>query len=308
MNYKLITLRELVGEYLVKASENRNDIYVLDSDLAKSTTTDKFEVKYQKNFIETGIAEQNAMSIACGIASEGMIPFVVNFAIFLSGTSWTQLRQICYANQNVKLIATHPGMDGGFDGATHHALEDIALMRAIPNLTVLTPSSPQELAQCIDLAINTYGPFYIRCSRDSVINFEHELTPTIGKALVYEDEGDDFAIIYEGSSALISKTAFDQLNEKGLKGKLINIFSVKPLDKAKIIEIAKSVKKIITVENHTYIGGIGSAVSEVLSSLPEHAPVHMVATQDTFTESGPSSVLKQKYGVSVDKILEYAKS
>ena len=146
------SLRELVGGVLVEAGREHKDIYVIDSDLAKSTTTNQFEEVFPERFVETGIAEQNAMSIAAGIATEGRIPFYVNFAIFVSGTCWTQLRQICYANLNVKLIATHPGMDGGYDGATHHANEDLALMRVLPNLKILAPSNPDELKAAVRIA------------------------------------------------------------------------------------------------------------------------------------------------------------
>ena len=184
MSYDTITLRELVGGVLVEAGKENKDIYVIDSDLAKSTTTNQFEEVFPERFVETGIAEQNAMSIAAGIATEGRIPFYVNFAIFVSGTCWTQLRQICYANLNVKLIATHPGMDGGYDGATHHANEDLALMRVLPNLKILAPSNPDELKAAVQIAIAHQGPVYIRCVRDAVPNLPAKETVQMGKAVV----------------------------------------------------------------------------------------------------------------------------
>ena len=154
MEYKLTTIREIIGDVLCEQGRKNPDIYVIDSDLAKSTTTNKFQNEFPNRFVETGIAEQNAVSIATGIADEGKIPFYVNFAIFVSGTAWTQVRQACYANANVKFIATHPGMDGDYDGASHHANEDIALMRVLPNMKVLVPSNHDEFKKCVQLAID----------------------------------------------------------------------------------------------------------------------------------------------------------
>ena len=305
MSYNTITLRELVGDYLVELGKNDDRIYVIDSDLAKSTTTNKFEEAYPTRFVETGIAEQNAMSIATGIAAEGKIPFYVNFAIFASGTCWTQLRQACYANANVKVIATHPGMDGGFDGATHHANEDIALMRVLPNLHVLVPSNPKEFKEAIKIAVEIEGPVYIRCSRDVVPNIEYPSASVLGKAQIVADEGNDFAIIFEGSSANLAQKSFSQATEKGYKGKLINLFSLKPVDTELVIDVAQKVKKIVTIENHSVLGGVGSIVNETLSEISNTAPIYKVGIQDTFTESGPSDELKDKYGLNVESVLKH---
>lgn len=305
MTYTTITLRELVGDVLNELSENRDDIYVIDSDLAKSTTTNKFEAKHPDRFIETGIAEQNAMSIAAGIAQEGKVAFYVNFAIFVSGTAWTQLRQICYAKSNVKLIATHPGMDGGFDGATHHANEDLALMRVLPNLKVLVPSNPDELRAAVKLAMEYDGPVYIRCVRDNVPNVSSTGNLEFGKSVVVEDNGNDFALIYEGSATELAFNAFEEAKNRGLKGKLINAFSIKPFDTELVLSVAKSVDKIVTLENHSVIGGLGSLVSETVSVLDKHAKVYRVGVNDVFTESGPSKLLKEKYGLNVENVLSY---
>lgn len=303
MSYDTITLRQLIGDTLNEIAETNHDIYVIDSDLAKSTTTNKFQDKHPDHFVETGIAEQNAMSIAAGIANEGKIPFYVNFAMFVSGTAWTQLRQICYAKSNVKLIATHPGMDGGYDGATHHANEDIALMRVLPNLKVLVPSNPKELKEAIMLAINTQGPVYIRCARDVVPNVELPIESNFGHSKVVKDMGNDFAIIYEGSSALLAYESFDRAEELGYKGKLVNAFSIKPFDAELIKDISKEVRKIITIENHSIVGGLGSLVSETLCEETVHAPIYRVGVNDTFTESGPSKLVKEKYGLTVENVI-----
>lgn len=304
MSYDTITLRELVGGVLVEAGRENNGIYVIDSDLAKSTTTNQFEEVFPERFVETGIAEQNAMSVAAGIASEGKIPFYVNFAIFVSGTCWTQLRQICYANLNVKMIATHPGMDGGYDGATHHADEDLALMRALPNLKVLVPSNPDELREAVKIAVDHQGPVYIRCVRDSVPKLPAKEQVQLGKAVVVEDDGDEFALIYEGSAADLAFKSFAACREKGKKGKLVNIFSVKPVDSELIRRIAMTVEKIVTVENHSVIGGLGGLIAETVCDMPGHAPVLRLGVEDVFTESGPSGLVKEKYGLTVAHVLE----
>ncbi len=304
MSYDTITLRELVGGVLVEAGRKNEGIYVIDSDLAKSTTTNQFEEVFPERFVETGIAEQNAMSIAAGIATEGRIPFYVNFAIFVSGTCWTQLRQICYANLNVKMIATHPGMDGGYDGATHHANEDLALMRALPNLKILVPSNPDELKEAVEIAVRHQGPVYIRCVRDSVPKLPAKEKAQMGRAMVVEDEGDEFALIYEGSAADLAFKSFAACREAGRKGKLINIFSVKPADSELIRRVAGTVGRIVTIENHSVIGGLGGLVAETVCDMPNHAPVLRVGVEDVFTESGPSGLVKEKYGLTVEHVLK----
>jgi transketolase len=304
MNYEMIELRKKIGDILCEMGEANHKIYVLDSDLAKSTTSIKFKEKFPDRFIETGIAETSAMSIATGIASEGQIPFYVNFATFISGTAWTQLRQAAYANANVKMIATHPGMDNGPDGASHHANEDIALVRAIPNVKLLIPSNVKELRQAIEIAINYNGPVYIRCARDVVPDVELNQDVKIGKAIVVDDQGDDFAIVYEGTATTVAYKGYEKLKEKGYKGKLINIFSVKPIDIELVNKLASTVEVIVTVENHSIIGGLGGAISEILAQNPQHAKLRMVGVQDMFTESGKAVDIKTKYGITAENIIE----
>lgn len=304
MEYNKITLRELVGAILVEAGTENPDIFVIDSDLAKSTTTNKFQDAFPERFFESGIAEQNAMSIAAGMATEDKIPFYVNFAMFVSGTCWTQLRQICYANLNVKLIATHPGMDGSYDGATHHANEDLALMRVLPNLRVLSPANPDELRQAVKLALAYKGPVYIRCARDEVPNLPAKEQVRMGKAVVMEDLGNDFAFIYEGSVSDLAIRSFEACKEKGMKGKLVNIFSIKPADRDCIRRIAGQVKKLVTIENHTVLGGLGGLVAETICDMPAHAPLKRVGVEDVFTESGPLKAVKEKYGLTVENVLK----
>ena len=230
MEYKEVCLRDKIGEFLCEFAENDNRIYVIDSDLAKSTKTLIFKDKYPNRFIQAGIAEASAVSIAEGLAAEGQIPFYVNFATFVTGTAWTQVRQSAYANSNVKLIGTYVGMDNGPDGASHHANEDIALMRMIPNIKIVVPSNIKELKQAIKIAIQCDGPVYIRATRDVVPDVELEQDAETGKSIIVEDNGNDFALIYEGTTAKLAYESFEKLKEKGYNGKLVNIFSIKPID------------------------------------------------------------------------------
>lgn len=303
MNYEMIELRKKIGEILCEYGEEDSRIYVLDSDLAKSTTSIKFKEKFPERFIETGIAETSAMSIATGIALEGQIPFYVNFATFISGTTWTQLRQAAYSNANVKMIATHPGMDNGPDGASHHANEDIAIVRTIPNVKILIPSNIRELREAVKIAIKCNGPVYIRCARDVVPNVELNKDVKVGKSVIVKDNGDDFAIIYEGTATAIAYEGFEKLTNKGYKGKLINIFSIKPIDSKIIEEVANNVKVIATVENHSVIGGLGGSIAEIIAQKPQHAILKMVGVKDVFTESGNALDVKNKYGITSENIV-----
>lgn len=308
MNNEMICLRDKIGEVLCEFASKDERIYVLDSDLANSLKILQFQEKYPKRFVEAGIAEASAMSIASGIASEGQIPFYVNFAIFVTGTAWTQLRQVAYANLNVKMIGTYVGMDNGPDGASHHANEDIALVRTIPNVKVLIPSNVKELREAIKIAIEHQGPVYIRVTRDVVPDVEFEEESKLGKSKIVEDLGNDFALIYEGTSAAIAYKSFEALKEKGYKGKLINIFSVKPIDEEFINNLASNVKGIVTVENHSILGGIGSRIAEILAQRTNHAPIAYVGVEDVFTESGNSTKVKEKYGLNVENIVSKVES
>ena len=227
----------------------------------------------------------------------------MNFATFVTGTAWTQVRQSAYSNLNVKMIGTYVGMDNGPDGASHHANEDIALMRMIPNIKILVPSNIKELKQSIKMAIEYDGPVYIRATRDVVPDVELEQDAQIGKSIIVEDQGNDFALIYEGTATGVSYKAFEVLKEKGYHGKLINIFSIKPIDIGLINNLASTVKGIVTVENHSVIGGLGGAIAEILAQKSEHAKLAYVGVEDVFTESGKATDVKEKYGLNVENIV-----
>ena len=304
MEYKEVCLRDKIGEFLCEFAENDSRIYVIDSDLAKSTKTLIFKDQYPNRFIQAGIAEASAISIADGLAAEGQIPFYVNFATFVTGTAWTQVRQSAYANSNVKLIGTYVGMDNGPDGASHHANEDIALMRMIPNMKVLVPSNVKELKQAIKIAIDYDGPVYIRATRDTVPDVELEQNAEVGKSIIIEDNGDDFALIYEGTTASLAYKSFQALKEKGYNGKLINIFSIKPIDENLINNLASAVKGIVTLENHSILGGLGGAIAEVIAKKSIHAPIEYGGVEDVFTESGKAADVKAKYGLNMENIIK----
>ena len=304
MEYREICLRDKIGEFLCEFAEKENRIYVIDSDLAKSTKILNFKEKYPNRFIEAGISEASAVSIADGISAEGGIPFYVNFATFVTGTAWTQVRQLTYSNSNVKLIGTYVGMDNGPDGASHHANEDIALMRIIPNMKILVPSNVKELWQAIKIAIEYNGPVYIRVTRDVVPDIDSGYNVEIGKSVIIEDNGNDFALIYEGTTASLAYKSFELLKEKGYNGKLINIFSIKPIDIDLINRLAMTTKGIVTLENHSILGGLGGAIAEQIAQKSTHAPIGYVGVEDVFTESGKAVDVKAKYGLNVNNIVK----
>lgn len=303
MLYETLSLRDYVGKTLNALFIPR--MYVLDGDLSGATRSDQFQKEHPQNFIECGISETSAVSIATGLAMEGMIPFYVNFALFCTGIAWSQVRMACYANANIKLLSTHPGMDNGPDGASHHANEDIALMRALPNMRILVPQSPEELKAAVADALAVEGPCYIRVSRDVVPVLPEISAPaqSFGGAKMIRSEGDDFAIVYEGTAMLASVRGFDALKEQGLYGRLIQVQTLKPFPGNEILQLCQGVSRIVTVENHTIIGGLGGAMAETLASSEQHAPLARVGVPDVFTQSGPTSIIKARYGLSQEHII-----
>lgn len=299
-----ICLRDKIGEFLCEFAREDKRIYVIDSDLAKSTKTIEFQKEFPERFVETGIAEASAMSIATGLAAEGQIPFYVNFAIFVAGTAWTQLRQAAYANANIKMIGTYAGMDNGKDGASHHANEDIAIVRSIPNVKILDPSNVKEMKEALKIAIDYDGPVYIRVARDKVPDVQFDQNSKIGKAKLIKSEGNDFALIYEGTTTSLAYKSFEILKEKGYKGMLLNIFSIKPIDSELINEVASTVKGIVTLENHSILGGLGGCIAEIIAQKSIHAPISYVGVEDVFTESGKATDVKSKYGLNIENIVK----
>jgi transketolase len=296
--------KDILGATLIDLAKENDKIVVLSSDVSISVNVECFHEAFPERFFEMGIAEQSTMSVSGGLAAESFIPVYVALAIFSAEMTFAQMRQVCNANRNVKIIGTHPGVDDGQDGSGHHATEDLAITRALPRMTVLTPGDENEVAAALKAAIAMNGPVYIRAARDPVpILHEKGIEFPIGKLEVLRDGGDEFAIVYEGCCQGESLEAYEKLTAMGRKGKLVAIRTLKPLDEEGLLRIARVVGRIITVENHSVIGGLFSAVAEMTARYALPIPVKSVAFADRFLESAPPYELKQKYGVSADAVI-----
>ena len=290
--------RDKIGHALLALKAKGYPVVVIDSDLASSTRTDQFQQAWPEAFFEMGIAEGSAMSFATGQALEGTIPFYVNFAMFVTGTAWTQLRQACYARANIKLVGSHPGMDDGPDGASHHALEDLALTRVLPGITILTPADAEEIEDAFEQAVNIDGPVYIRVAREPMPVRDKSRVPRVNEIAAVEDSGNDFAILYEGTVMEQATSGYQQLLAEGKNGKLIHVAMLKPFNRRAFFELVSGCPRIATIENHTVNGGLGGQVEEVIEEEGHSAQLIRLGSQDTFTESGNSRQLKEKYGIS----------
>ena len=303
-----IATREAYGKALVKLSNLNENVVVLDADLSKSTKTADFKAVSPERFINMGIAEANMMGVAAGLSTCGKIPFASTFAMFAAGRAFEQIRNsICYPKLNVKVCATHAGLTVGEDGATHQSIEDISLMRSIPNMTVINPADAVETEAAI-LAVAEYnGPCYVRLGRlpVSVINDEKNYKFEIGKGVTLA-QGDDITIVATGMMVELALEAKDELAKDGINARIINIHTIKPIDKELLIKAAKETGAIVTAEEHSVIGGLGSAVAEVVT---EECPVQVlkVGIKDTFGESGKPNELLKAYGLTMQAIVEQAK-
>ena len=299
--------REAYGETLKELGAQIPEIVVLDADLSASTKTAVFAKAFPDRFFDTGIAEGNMMSVAAGLAASGKIPFASTFAVFGAGRAYEQIRNsICYPNLNVKVAVTHAGLTVGEDGATHQMLEDIALMRALPNMTVVVPADAAETAQVIRWAASYQGPVYIRMGRakvEDVISPDAEFVP--GKSTTLAD-GSDVTIMACGIMTQQALQAAKMLAEKGISARVINMSSIKPIDEAAIVKAAEETGAIVTCEEHTVMGGLGSAVAEVVvRQCP--VPMAMVGTEDVFGQSGKASEVLKVYGLTPEHIALEAK-
>ncbi len=296
------SIRNVFGETLAKLGESNKDIVVLDSDLACSTQTQIFAKKFPERFFDTGIAEQDMVATAAGLAAGGKIPFAATFAIFATGRTYDQIRNsICYPKLNVKIIGTHGGVTVGEDGASHQALEDVALMRSIPNMMVVVPSDCKECEEVIKFAAEYQGPMYIRLARTNLIDIfddNYKFTPYTASVL---REGKDFTVISNGETLAEVLIAAEILKENGIELEVISMPVVKPFDANTVIKSAQKTGFVVTVENHSVINGLGSAVCEVLSEkLPTH--VHRIGVNDKFGQSGKWTELMDLYGLTAEKI------
>ena len=298
------SVRSAYGKTLVELGKENKDIVVLDADLSCSTQTQIFAKEFPERFFNVGIAEQDLMTTAAGLACTGKIPFVSTFAVFASGRAWEQIRNtICYSNLNVKIAATHGGITVGEDGASHQALEDIALMRAIPNMTVIVPADEAETIAAIKYAAELKSPVYVRISRSNLPDvFDGSHKFNFKKADVMQ-EGQDITLITNGETLIETLDCAKMLKEKGISAEVINMPVVKPLDKETVINSAKKTNKVVTIENHSIIGGLGSAITEVLS---EEYPtkVTRIGTNDEFGQSGTAKELVDFYGLTAEKLTE----
>ncbi|MFU0824125.1 transketolase family protein [Clostridium sp.] len=303
-----IATREAYGKALAKLGETNPNVVVLDADLSKSTKTADFKKVFPERHINMGIAEGNMMAVAAGLATCGKIPFASTFAMFAAGRAFEQIRNtICYPKLNVKICATHAGLTVGEDGASHQAIEDISLMRSIPNMTVICPSDAVETEAAINAVAEYNGPCYVRLGRPgvSIINDNPEYKFEIGKGVTLR-EGKDATIIATGVMVEQALEAYNVLAEEGIKVKVINIHTIKPIDGDIIINAARETGVIVTAEEHNIIGGLGSAVCEVLSeNFP--VPVVRVGVKDVFGESGKPAELLKAYGLTSEDIVKAVK-
>lgn len=295
--------REAYGNALARIGKNNTNIIVLDADLSKSTKTDTFKKECPDRFFNVGIAEQNLISVGAGLAAAGKIPFVSSFAMFATGRAFEQIRNaVCYPKLNVKVCATHAGITVGEDGATHQSLEDIACMRVLPNMTVVVPADEKETNAVIEWAAAYEEPVYVRLGRagvDDVSPEEYTFTPGKSTQLI---DGSDVTIIACGALVGPAVEASKALQNNGISARVINMASIKPIDVDAIVKAASETGAIVTAEEHNILGGLGSAVAEVVVA-HKPVPVEFVGVQDTFGESGTPTELMRKYGLTTDDIV-----
>jgi transketolase len=302
--------RDAYGETLVELGGKYCDIVVLDADLSKSTKTILFAKKYPERFFEMGIAEANMISTAAGLASCGKIPFASSFAVFVTGRVYDQIRiDVAYSRANVKIFATHGGISVGKDGASHQMIEDLTLMRVLPNMTVLAPSDATQTRCLVELMATTEGPMYARIGRANapVLYKKEDLKDLkIGKGLVVK-EGTDVSIIACGTMVDQAVDAQEKLLKDGVSARVVDMHTIKPLDEKLVIKCARETNAILTVEEHSVIGGLGGAVSEVLAENGSSTKFKRMGVQDVFCESGEPEELFEKYGLSTPHIMKTVK-
>ena len=302
-----VSVRDAYGETLVELGRVRQDLVVLDADLSRSTKTQYFAREYPDRFFNIGISEADMMGTAAGLASCGKLVFASTFAIFASGRAWEQVRNtICYSSFNVKIVATHGGISVGEDGSSHQSIEDFALMRAIPNLVVIAPCDAQETRQAVLKIADYQGPVYMRLMRPEVPTI-YESGPDfeIGRAITLK-EGGDVTLIAAGIMVFPALQAADVLEAEGIRARVIDMHTIKPLDEEAIEKAARETRGIVTCEEHTIIGGLGGAVSEVISRRSPCA-IRMVGIEDRFGESGCKDDLFREFHLTPEDIVKRAK-
>lgn len=303
----MIATRDAYGEALAKIGEENSNVVVLDADLSGSTKTSLFAKKFPERFFNMGIAEANMIGTAAGLAAAGKIPFASTFAIFAVGRAWEQVRQsVAYPKANVKIVATHSGVTVGEDGGSHQSVEDIAIMRAVPNMTVIVPADGIETALAIQAAADFKGPVYVRLGRNKVQTiFDDNYKFTIGKGVQLRG-GTDLTFIGTGLMTAQALLAADILQAEGVSARVIHIATVKPLDEELILAAARETGAVVTAEEHSIIGGLGGAVAELLS---EKCPVRLkrVGIKDRFGLSGKGDELLKYFGLLPENLVDAAK-
>jgi len=303
----MIPTRDGYGHGVVEAGDKNENVVVLCCDLTESTRSHWFREKYPDRFFEMGIAEQNMAGVAAGMAQEGLVPFISSYAVFSPGRNWDQLRvSVCYAENNVKIIGAHAGISVGPDGATHQALEDIAITRVLPNMTVLVPCDEEETRKAVLAAAKMKGPVYIRFAREKTPCMTSKRTPFgIGKAKVFA-KGKDVTIVASGPLVYEALVAAKDLAKKGVSAEVINCPSIKPLDSKTIVTSVRKTKCVVTVEEHQTTGGLFGAVAECLSQ-NRPVPIVPVGVDDSFGESGAPDELLTKYGMKAKDVVAAAR-
>ncbi len=303
---ELRSTRDAFGEVLVELGAKNESIVVLSADLAESTRVHLFAEKYPERFVEVGVAEQNMASVAVGLALAGKIPVIASFASFSPGKNWDQIRLgVCYNNVNVKIVSTHAGINAGPDGATHQSLEDIALMRVLPNMTIFSPADYSETKKVVEKAFEIEGPVYIRLTRPKT----PLITPAdakfdVGKVKVLEN-GSKVALVGTGPILSEGLQAAKEINEKYPKSvKVINVPTLKPLDIENFMEKLGNIERVFTLEDHQIVGGLGSLICEILAEhhIGKEHRVTRIGMQDCFGESGTYENLKKKYKMDTENI------
>jgi len=300
---KYVATRDGFGKAIVELGEKNKNVVVLTADLTDSTKAEGFRIKFPKRFFTLGIAEQNMLGAASGLALSGKIPFACTFAVFASGRAWEQVKvSVAYMNLNVKIIASHGGITVGEDGATHQAIEDVSIMRVLPNMNIIVPSDALETEKATHAIAELDGPAYLRLGRHKVpVISNNETKFKIGEANILR-EGKDIAIFACGIMVSSSLDAAEKLEKQGVSTAVINMHTIKPLDTTTLYNISKKVKAIVTAEEHTIAGGLGSAIAEFLvQSNP--LPIKMVGIKDEFGMSGKPEELLKIYHLTADDIV-----
>ena len=306
---KKIATRDSYGNALAELGKEHENLVVLDADLAAATKTGVFKKAYPERFIDCGIAEANMTGVAAGLSTCGKVPFISSFAMFVAGSAFEQvLNSIGYPHLNVKIGATHAGITVGEDGATHQCNEDIALMRTIPGMVIINPADDVEARAAVKAAYEYEGPVYLRFGRLAlpIIHNESSYKFEIGKGEILRD-GKDVTIVATGAMVSNSLEAAEKLAADGIEAKVINIHTIKPLDEELVVVAAKETGKVVTVEEHSVIGGLGSAVCDALA-MKNPTPVMKIGINDTFGESGPAVELLKKYQLDAESIYEKIKN